>query len=91
MATKPTVFVIYYSMFGHVQTLARSVLQGLESSGVHAKLFQIAETLSPEVLMAMHAPPKITDVPVITTQELPEADGYLFGLPTRQVKYSQLK
>ncbi len=29
------------------------------------------------------APPKDVSVPVITTNELPEADGVLFGLPTR--------
>lgn len=40
------------------------------------------ETLSPEVLAKMHAPPK-PDVPVITTTALKEADGVLFGIPTR--------
>jgi multimeric flavodoxin WrbA len=31
----------------------------------------------------MHAPPKASDVPIITANELPEADGFLFGVPTR--------
>ena len=31
----------------------------------------------------MHAPPKAADVPVITTADLPRADGFLFGIPTR--------
>lgn len=30
----------------------------------------------------MHAPPK-PDVPVITVDDLKEADGFLFGIPTR--------
>ena len=50
---------------------------------VNAKLYQVAETLPKEVLEKMHAPPKASDVPVITTADLPRADGFLFGIPTR--------
>jgi NAD(P)H dehydrogenase (quinone) len=31
----------------------------------------------------MHAPPRNPEVPVITADRLPEADGFLFGVPTR--------
>ena len=72
---KPTVFVIYYSMYGHVQTLAREIIKGLNVVGINAKLYQIAETLPQEVLGKMHAPPKATDVPVITAADLANADG----------------
>jgi NAD(P)H dehydrogenase (quinone) len=44
--------------------------------------FQVAETLSEELLVKLHAPPK-SDVPVITAEQLAEADGILFGVPTR--------
>ena len=30
---KKMVYVVYYSMYGHVQTLARSVVAGVEKSG----------------------------------------------------------
>lgn len=40
------------------------------------------ETLSDEILAKMSAPPK-SDVPVITPNELTEADGIIFGFPTR--------
>lgn len=49
--------------------------------GVEAKLWQVPETLSEEVLAKVHAPPK-SDVPIITPKQLPEADGFLFGFPT---------
>lgn len=39
---------------------------------------QVPETLSDEVLEKMHAPPK-PDVPVITVDQLKEADGFMFG------------
>ncbi|KAF1883017.1 hypothetical protein Lal_00003199 [Lupinus albus] len=42
----------------------------------------VPETLPNEVLGKMSAPPK-SDVPVITPNELSEADGFVFGFPTR--------
>jgi NAD(P)H dehydrogenase (quinone) len=84
-ARKKTVLVIYYSMYGHVQTLAREVCKGLEQAGVDAKLYQIAETLPQEVLAKMYAPPKAADVPVVTPADLEQADGILFGIPTRKL------
>ena len=50
---------------------------------VTAKLFQVAETLPEEVLSKMHAPPKAADVPIITANDLKDADGIIFGIPTR--------
>jgi NAD(P)H dehydrogenase (quinone) len=43
---------------------------------------QVPETLPDEVLGKMGAPPK-TEVPFITPNDLAEADGILFGFPTR--------
>lgn len=45
-------------------------------------LKQVPETLPEEVLAKLGAPPK-SDAPIITPNELPEADGFLFGFPTR--------
>lgn len=50
---------------------------------MNAKLFQVAETLPNEVLQKMHAPPKAADVPIISADQLKDADGFLFGIPTR--------
>jgi NAD(P)H dehydrogenase (quinone) len=75
MSKKPTVYVIYYSMYGHVQKLANEIIKGLEKENVNAKLFQIAETLPKEVLEKMHAPAKSDKVPFITPAQLTEADG----------------
>ena len=44
---------------------------------------QVPETLSEDVLKKMHAPPKNATIPVIQAQQLTEADGFLFGFPTR--------
>jgi NAD(P)H dehydrogenase (quinone) len=37
----PTVYIIIYSLYHHVYTLAQNVQKGLEAQGVTAKLFQV--------------------------------------------------
>lgn len=82
---KLKVYIIFYSMYGHVESLARSLKKGVDSiDGVEGVLYRVAETLSKEVLELMKAPEKGDDeVPVITAEKLVEADGLLFGFPTR--------
>jgi NAD(P)H dehydrogenase (quinone) len=45
-------------------------------------VYQVAETLSDEILGKMHAPPK-SDDPVITADKLTEYDGIIFGISSR--------
>lgn len=78
------IFIIFYSMYGHVEILARRVKKGVDSiDGVEGVLFRVPETMSMEVLEQMKVPPKAADVPVISIDQLVEADGLLFGFPTR--------
>jgi len=81
-AAKAKIHIIYYSTWGHIYRMAQEVAKGVESAGAEVKLFQVPETLPKEVLEKMHAPPK-PDVPVATPQDLAEADGIIFGIPTR--------
>ncbi|GMH05376.1 hypothetical protein Nepgr_007216 [Nepenthes gracilis] len=81
MATK--IYIVYYSLYGHVEKLAKEIQKGAASvEGVEATLWQVPETLPHEVLVKMGAPPK-SDAPIIEPQQLVEADGILFGFPTR--------
>jgi NAD(P)H dehydrogenase (quinone) len=74
----------YYSTYGHVATLAEEIQRGAASvTGVEVTLWQVPETLSGEALAKMGAPPKRAGVPAISPAELVEADGVLFGFPTR--------
>ncbi|GJY14877.1 probable NAD(P)H dehydrogenase FQR1-like protein 1 [Tanacetum coccineum] len=60
-------------MYGHVEKLAEEIKKESASvEGVEAKLWQ----------QVINAPPKI-DAPIITPTKLPEADGFVFGFPTR--------
>ncbi|CAO3642791.1 unnamed protein product [Cunninghamella blakesleeana] len=76
------VAIVIYSLYHHIYTLAQSVQEGLKEAGVDAQIYQVPETLSDEILTKMHAPAK-PDVPIVTHDDLIEADGFLFGIPTR--------
>ncbi|KAL3695220.1 hypothetical protein R1sor_009296 [Riccia sorocarpa] len=81
---KLRIFIVFYSMYGHVLTLARKIKEGVDSvEGVEGYLFQVPETLTAETLEQMKAPSKDPSIPIITASELPQADALLFGFPTR--------
>lgn len=83
-ATRLRIFIVFYSMYGHVESLAKRMKKGVDGvDGVEGVLYRVPETLSPEVLEKMKAPPKDEAVPVIGAAELVEADAVLFGFPTR--------
>mmetsp|Transcript_5980 Transcript_5980/g.10627 ORF Transcript_5980/g.10627 Transcript_5980/m.10627 type:complete len:252 (-) Transcript_5980:318-1073(-) len=86
MAKKVKIAIIYYTTYGHVKAMADKVKEGVDSvDGCEGVLYQVPETLPEEVLKKMGAPPKPSD-PVITHDKLDElvnADGVLFGIPTR--------
>ncbi len=81
------IHVVFYSMYGHVFKMAESVAEGAKSvEGSDVKLFQVAETLSDDVLEKMHAKEArqaFAHVPIIDTKQLAEADAVIFGTPTR--------
>jgi NAD(P)H dehydrogenase (quinone) len=79
----PKIAVVYYSMWGHVGIVAKSIVEGIEAAGGKADLYQVAETLPAEVLTAYHAPPRDESIPTITPEKLAEYDGFLMGMPTR--------
>ncbi|CAN6299322.1 unnamed protein product [Urochloa humidicola] len=82
---KVRLYIVFYSMYGHVESLARRAAAGAGAvDGVEAVLRRVPETLPPEVLEKMQAPAKDPAVPVIASAaDLQEADGVLFGFPTR--------
>ena len=76
------IYIVYYSLYTHMRTLAHEVAKGVQSYGADVSVYQIPETLPGEVLTKMHAPPKSID-PIISPAQLAEADGIIFGMPTR--------
>ena len=78
----PKVAIVYYSLYGHIRQLALSAQKGISIAGGNADLFQIPETLSPEILTKMHALPRSED-PIATPDTLTQYNAFLFGIPTR--------
>lgn len=81
------VFVVFYSMYGHVHTLAQAVAEGAKSvPGAEVSLFQVAELVPDDVLVKMGAKAAregFASVPVIKPEQLTDADAIVFGTPTR--------
>ena len=83
------ILVVYYSMYGHVLQLARAVEQGAKSvAGAEVKLRRVAEfeeiikkTADNEFMVKVRQ--QQSDIPVCTLDDLREADGVVFGSPTR--------
>jgi NAD(P)H dehydrogenase (quinone) len=83
------ILIVYYSMYGHVLQLARAVAQGAESvAAVKVMLRRVAEfdeviqkTADNEYLVKIRE--QQADIPVCTLDDLREADGVIFGSPTR--------
>lgn len=77
------VLVLYYSMYGHVETLAQTMAQGArEIEGVEVDIKRVPETMSAEALKQMGAATE-QQAPVATPAGLVDYDGIIFGTPTR--------
>lgn len=77
------VLVLYYSSYGHVETMAYAVAEGVrEVEGVEAIVKRVPETMPDEI--ARKAGVKIDQkAPVAEPSELGEYDAIIFGTPTR--------
>lgn len=84
---KVKVYVVFYSMYGHVYRLAEAVAEGArEVPGTEVSLFQVPELVPEEILEksgAKAARAAFAHVPVIAPGQLAEADALVFGTPTR--------
>jgi NAD(P)H dehydrogenase (quinone) len=81
------VLIPFYSMYGHIYRMAQAVAEGVDQvEGAEAVLRRVPETLPPDILEKMGAvetQKTISGVPVCSVEELAEADGIIFGTPTR--------
>src|SRR3954463_6364147 len=78
--------VIFYSTYGHVFHLAEAIAQGARDAGAQVEIFQVAETLSPDILAKMgatEAKKAFAHIPVADPKRLAEADAIILGSPTR--------
>jgi len=81
------VLIVYYSLHGHIFSMAEAVSKGvLQVTGCEALVKRVPETLPDEVVEKMGAlefQKRQTHIQVATMDDLAEADAVIFGTPTR--------
>jgi NAD(P)H dehydrogenase (quinone) len=83
------VLTVYYTMYGHTLQLANSVHEGVNGvDGVRGAMRRVAEFDAVDKIIdnndfARGIREQQKDVPVCTVEDLRQADGVIFGSPTR--------
>jgi len=77
------VLVLYYSMYGHIETMAKAMAEGARSvEGTEVTLKRVPDLMPEDV--ARKAGAKLDQAaPIATVDELPNYDAIIFGTPTR--------
>jgi NAD(P)H dehydrogenase (quinone) len=77
------VLVLYYSMYGHVETMAQAEAEGARTvEGVEVTVMRVPEVMPED--MARAAGAKLDQAaPIAKVDDLPGFDAIIFGTPTR--------
>ncbi|MFV9473201.1 NAD(P)H:quinone oxidoreductase [Advenella sp. RU8] len=77
------ILVLYYSSYGHIETMAQAVAEGVRMvAGTEVAIKRVPELVPEDVARNAHF--KLDQpAPVATTAELVEYDAVIFGTPTR--------
>ncbi len=76
------VLILYHSAYGHIETMAHAVAEGVRAAGCEAVVRRVPETVPEPVAQASHF--KLDQVaPIATVDELAEYDAVIVGVGTR--------
>ncbi len=76
------VLVLYYSSYGHIETLAYAIAEGARGSGATADVMRVPETVPAEVARSSHY--KLDQAaPIATIADLERYDAIIVGTGTR--------
>lgn len=77
------VLVLYYSMYGHIETMANTIADGARSvDGVDVVVKRVPETMADEAFLTAGGKANQT-APLADPKELANYDAVIFGTPTR--------
>ena len=83
----PKVLVLYYSSYGHIETMAEAIAEGARSVGAEVDVKRVPETVPEDV--ARKSGYKLDQAaPVATVDELPNYDAIVIGTGTRYGRLS---
>jgi NAD(P)H dehydrogenase (quinone) len=75
------VLVLYYSSYGHVETMANAVAEGARSAGATVDIKRVPETAPADVAKAAHF--KLDQsAPIAAIDDLANYDAIIVGSPT---------
>lgn len=76
------VLVLYYSTYGHIETMAQAIAEGAREAGATVDIKRVPETVPEEIARASHF--KLDQAaPVATVAELEHYDAIVIGTGTR--------
>ena len=76
------VLVLYYSSYGHIESMANAVAEGARAGGAEVAVKRVPELVPEEVARNSHF--KLDQAaPIATVDELPNYDAIIIGVPTR--------
>ena len=76
------VLVLYYSSFGHIETMAHAVAEGARNAGATADVKRVPENVPDEIAKAFYF--KLDQpAPIAKVEELASYDAIVVGAPTR--------
>ncbi|USQ98404.1 NAD(P)H:quinone oxidoreductase [Caulobacter sp. RL271] len=76
------VLVLYYSSYGHIETMAKAVAEGVREAGASVDIKRVPETAPLEVAKSAHF--KLDqEAPVATIADLADYDAIIVGTGTR--------
>jgi len=76
------VLVLYYSAYGHIETMAAAIAEGARCAGAEVDIRRVPELVPPEVAAASHF--KLDQAaPIATIDELTNYDAIIVGVGTR--------
>jgi NAD(P)H dehydrogenase (quinone) len=76
------VLILYYSTYGHIETMAYAMADGVREGGAEAVVKRVPETVPAELAREAHF--KLDQpAPVAAVEELADYDALILGVPTR--------
>ncbi|MBQ5945939.1 NAD(P)H:quinone oxidoreductase [Massilia sp. ST3] len=76
------VLVLYYSTYGHIETMANAVAEGARAAGATVDVKRVPETVPDDIAAKAHF--KLNQpAPIATVAELEHYDAIIVGAPTR--------
>jgi NAD(P)H dehydrogenase (quinone) len=76
------ILVLYYSSYGHIETMAQAVAEGAASTGADVVIKRVPEIV-PEAVAKASGFKLDQAAPLAPVDELPDYDAIILGVPTR--------